>query len=201
MASDTPVDFGENMAWYAVKHAAPEQLATLLKLKQLCPTTWRDGLASIYRDYEYNDERAWSRVFITPKLNDWTLVVGWWAMSHKQDVGLRQMTDICKLLSTEFGEAQNFGGHAKVEYYQWLLAKNGRMVRSFEYLEGEVLSRSGDPTEAELSFNWSEEQNNWKPTRRDLFNLAGRWSINPTLLSVDTYTPTGIGYLAETAES
>src|SRR5207249_3279306 len=99
------------------------------------------------------------------------------------------------------------------EYHHWLLARDGKLLRSFAYVgdQGEVISDKGDltPIEASLHINldvpedydpFSDEEDTFHPpNERDVMTVAGDWSINPTTL--DEYVPVpGPGILAEVPE-
>lgn len=200
MSANSRRTFGDNMAWYAVRNANAQQISAALQLTSLTKTSWDDGIKAIYEDCDTNDDaHTWSRVFITPPVNNWILVAGWWAMSHLEHIGLQQMETLCKSLSVNFDEVQNIGVNSKVDYYQWVLAKKGVLVRSFEYLQSEVMPNLyGSPTDAEIALGWpADAQETWRPTLPEVLALAGRWSINPMELN------SGVGgpcYIVNTPE-
>lgn len=174
----------DTMAWYTVKSSDTRAVMQALNLTQIVDSTWPAGLDAIYSDFEANLDRMWTRVLVVTTHSNWTLLAGWWAMSHKDHVGMQQMAETCTSLSSAFGEAQNFGLHSHVDYFQWALAKSGTLIRTFEYLQGEVLTNTGTPTSAEAACGWHRDSpESWRPTPIKVLELARQWSVDPRELS------------------
>jgi hypothetical protein len=209
MDNDIPVPFGYKMAWIAIRTPDREAVVRSLELRDTRETSWQEGIDTIYRDG--------SLLFITPAVKEWTMVVGWWTAHAGDEQSPAAVEELVTRLSTEFGEAQAFATHRVVEAHHWILARDGRLLRSFAYLgeSGRVLANKGEPTGAEQSMNFRvlsapeelDEQELrgalpnddewWAPNEEDVMSVAGHWSINPQDLGTSLIT-TGQGLLAHT---
>jgi hypothetical protein len=103
-------------------------------------------------------------------------------------------------LSAELGcEVQYFATHRVAEAHTWSRAVGGKLLRAYRYVgeAGEVELDIGEKTsaEAELGFTFfdgsspeAQSDGYWErddlrlPTEEDVMNLAGRWSVNPSIL-------------------
>lgn len=193
--TDTPVPFGYNMGWFAVRSEDTDAVVTALKLSRLRKVGWGDGIEAIY------EEEAENVLFVGPPVNGWTLVVGRWTMGSGDEGSVRSIERLVTALSSRFGEAQAFATYRVIEYHHWMLAQRGSLVRSFAYLgeSGEVLASVGEPTPAERRLTWSSlPQNEWMPDEEDVFKVAGQWSIDP--IGLDSQVgPAARGALATAA--
>jgi hypothetical protein len=73
-----------------------------------------------------------------------------------------------------------------IEYHHWMIAKEGRLIRSFAYLgeSGEILANVGPVTDVERTFGFFNlPQERWHPTEADVMAVAAAWSFDPTRLS------------------
>jgi hypothetical protein len=212
LMDDTPESFGYKMAWLAIRSADTAAVANALPLADMRKATWQEGIETVYEHYTTDE------VFVTPAIEDWTLVVGLWAWGE----GSRPEQLIANL-SKQFGEVQSFATHRVTEYHHWLLARKGVLVRSYAYVgaEGRVIVDYGEPTEAELELGYKKEPTDeeydlvvashpdeadefwddfwWRPDEEIVMELAGEWSVNPSSLDEDTPT-SGTGILAKTTE-
>jgi hypothetical protein len=197
MEDNTPVSFGYKMGWLTIRSTDRDAVVQALRLVDSREVTWKTGIEAVYRDFCKLFGR-FSTVFVSPPVNGWTFVVGDWTMGTGEEQGVRAIQQIVSQVSAEFGEAQAFATYRVMEYHHWMLARDGRLLRSFAYLgeSGEVLADSGEPTPVELSFRWypfSQDDNGEgdeeQDTEEDLFpdeeavmKVAGAWSINPQVL-------------------
>jgi hypothetical protein len=132
--------FGPKQAWLAVRDGDPELTMAVLGLRDLGPVAWRTGIDLVHlRD---------DRVILTPPLpgadgSSWLLVVGRWLAKSTVDT-----EGLSEILGTD---VQYFATHRVTEWHRWQRSRDGRLVRSFEYLgeSGEVLDWRGDPDPAE----------------------------------------------------
>ncbi|TCN72868.1 hypothetical protein [Acetobacteroides hydrogenigenes] len=188
---DTPVGFGYKIMWIAVKTDSQELVAQTIGLKKTKPSNWKNGIDKAYKD----------AIFITPVIDNWTLIVGMGLPTGDSKESIDQVSDLLNRLSKQFGEAQFFCTHRVVEYHCWIKSTNGKIDRIYSYLgeRGENIVIKGQPTEIEKKYNlidtFSEEakKDNYFdredlvfPDEQLVMTIAGNWSIDPTLLDKRT---------------
>jgi hypothetical protein len=179
------VSLGYKMAWLAVRTLKTADVVSYLKVQEQRSVTWAQGVGAIYDRTEL--ARA-TLVFVTPPVKGWTLAAGWWAMGQGDRHSLENIVTIARDLSSTFGEAQGFASYRVVDYYHWILARNGHVERSFGIEDGgDVLANTGSITEAErkLAF-WNEPIGQWRPNENDVVTVAAGWSVDPTKLAADS---------------
>jgi hypothetical protein len=113
---------------------------------------------------------------------------------------------ILQSLSQRYGEAQYFATHRVVDYHVWTKYAYGSETRAFAYLgeRGETLVDRGEktPGEVELGYDYYNEKSPlaetdeyWQredlcyPRESHVMEVAGKWSINPTLLDESDADP------------
>ena len=179
--------FGGKQAWLAVAGGEPGAVLAALGLRDLGPVPWRDGLDLAH----LTDDR----VVVTPPLpgardTGWVLAAGRRLMTRGPDV---------VALSAALGtEVQFFATHRVTELHRWQRAVNGELVRTFGYVgqTGEVTSWSGEPDPAERDAGLPgvlDEDATVLVAERDVFRVAGAWSIDPTTLTGLAPGPLRIG--------
>ncbi|AEV87260.1 hypothetical protein ACWT_6245 [Actinoplanes sp. SE50] len=183
--------FGGKQAWLAVRDSEPEAVLAALGLRDLGPIRWRDGLDLAHLTGD--------RVAATPPLpgardSRWTLVAGHHLMTSAPDV-----VAISATLGTE---VQYFATHRVTESHRWQRAGKGDLLRAFGYVgqTGEVTSWFGEPGPAEreagLPGEFVPEETTVLVAERDVFRVAGAWSIDPTTLTGPAPGPLRIGAAA-----
>jgi hypothetical protein len=188
--------FGYKMGWFAIRNASRDKILSALGLTIIKEICWDEGIDTIHSEYD-------EIVFVTPAVNDWTFVVGRWTADPGEKDSVHDIEKLITNLSMQFEEVQAFATHHVVEYHHWMLAKNGRLVRSFAYLgeSGEVLTNKGKLTQIEKSYDWDQldesewlpdeetdeetdmeelDEDIWFPDEETVMEVAGSWSINPT---------------------
>lgn len=196
---DTPIGFGYKTSWLAIKSNQQEHIATILGLWDIKASNWELGINSTQDKL----------VFISPTIDDWTLVIGSSLPSGDSDESLKKVKLLLKKLSKEFGEAHFYSTHRVVEFHCWIKSTNGSIERVYSFLgeSGENIDVSGEPTEIEKKYNLinslsQEAQNENYFEREDLtypdeelvMLIAGAWSINPITLD-DRQDVKGLGIL------
>ncbi|HWI60977.1 MAG TPA: hypothetical protein VNT75_03985 [Symbiobacteriaceae bacterium] len=183
-----PAPFGYKMGWIAIRTEDSGKVAEALGLHDVMPATWETGVSAAY-----NRER---HVFVTPPVNGWIIAVGWPLMvsGHTLD----PLHSLLRRLSTSFGEVQAFGTHRVTEFHYWSMVTGGRIRRAYAFAgdEGRVLLNVGRLTPGEIHAIGSPGKT-WVPTEEDVMNIAGRWSINPSVAD-DTQYESAPGLLGET---
>ncbi|MEU6212809.1 hypothetical protein ABZ891_23290 [Streptomyces sp. NPDC047023] len=218
IASDVPVPFSCCfLSWIAVPTGDQAAVMEMLGLSQPRPVPFSVGVYAADIDshggLDADPLDGYRRVFVTPELAGWTLVVGSWcdpSATERQN----EVLEACERLSARFGRAQAYWWSATQDGSAVLIAEDGAVVRRFgcfpgedaEHLElGEPLAYEqqrraalGLPAVAADRVDAEEDAEEWMWELLDLApNLAGALGLNP--LSVDASTPTrGTGQLALT---
>jgi hypothetical protein len=115
-------------SWLALPTGDQNAIMDSLDLSDPRPATMRLGFAAYSCDRHglASRERRAGRVFITPQLNGWTLVMGggWRCAFDDEVVAARQ-------LSERFGAAQAFGFDGQTGWSSYLICTNGNIVRRY----------------------------------------------------------------------
>lgn len=194
MTTLTP-SFGYKMAWFAIKNGNSSNIIRALRLQAAQITSWNDGINKIYENYGNSNA-----IFVTPQINGWSFVVGWYFFDlNKRDGDIQKLKNYISELSKVFGEVQGFATHRVSEYHHWILARQGKIERCFAFSgdEGKVLCNEGGLTDAEKQFPWNNlEHLNWVPDERVVMDIAGKWSVDPSKLGLKDI-PNNICYIAQ----
>lgn len=209
MAID-PLEPLDDTSWLAVKGGTVEAVVRVLRLSGPRPETWARGIAIASGDFDGSpaDWPELAGVFITPLLRGWRLAVGGYlgagpAVHNPDDhrTGWRRVAGWCRRLSREFAECYAFTDQAQLDWYSWIMARDGNVVRQVVYEDGEYLSRRGVPSgvEARLAaqFRPDELRPRWVPDVGDVPRIDGGVSVNPWRVRPRTRT-LGQGVVAVT---
>lgn len=156
---DRPVAFGYKQHWFAVRDRRPQEVADALGLKDIRPSTWKEG---IERAYESGYDRVrhrwpeWVEMFVSPPVRGWTLAVG--GIGAIPSAGMAEWIPFLRNLSTKLGDVQYFGTHRISNYVAWAKAARGRIVRAHGWAD-KTLVNIGDqtPEEVALGFDFLDE--------------------------------------------
>jgi hypothetical protein len=182
---DQPVNFGYKTAWLAVRSTDPEIVKRGLGLKKGKPANWSQGIKAAYQ----------GKLFITPPLADWTLVVG----EDLPDSTDKHVLDLLASWSQTFGECQLFRTHRVVDLHSWARASAGAIQRVFCWAgeSQEVLIDQGRPTEIEQEIGFSSQGKFASPTEDLVMRIAADWSLNPTQIEHDFAETRGLGWMVK----
>ncbi|MEV7325639.1 hypothetical protein [Streptomyces sp. NPDC093970] len=199
------------LAWIAVRTGDQAGLLDLLELSDPEPATFVLGATAADSDsHDFQDGPPYpqyARVFVTPELDGWTLVVGRWCSPIDEERS-DHVAHMCQELSAHYGAAQAYFFGAQNDGSAWLVAEHGAIIRRgasddegaaddpeweigeplpFEQQERDRLIAEG----GDVEFEWEFALLEMAP------KLAGALSINP--LEVGATTPArGRGVLALT---
>jgi hypothetical protein len=180
--------FGYKNMWFAIKDRDVSEIVQALGLGVVGPCEWSDGIDAAY-------EFGSHKVFITPRIDGWTMCVGTGLLDLTDGDGFADQTaNLAAALRTE---VQFFGTHRVVEAHSWARATPEKLVRAYEFVgeRGETTTDVGPATteEEELGFRFFDERspeaaqdNYWErddlsfPTEESVMLLAGKWSVDPT---------------------
>ncbi|MBO4210029.1 hypothetical protein [Micromonospora echinofusca] len=192
--------FGYKTSWLAVRDRTPDQVADALDLRDRRVLDWADGTDRAYRH----------GVYVTASVPGWTLAHGRVHIPAGFDATEPPFADWLTELSRYLGEVQFFANERVPDYHAWARALDGELLRAYCYVgeRDEVSLFLGDPTADEIEFDigirdrepgwehWSDEQ--WDvwfdttPSESDVMAMAGRWSVDPTMIDDVAVTVTGI---------
>jgi hypothetical protein len=197
--ADNPIGFGYKTTWLAIKSKDQEQIANVLGLNEMKKSNWKSGLDNA------NDKH----IFITPSIEDWTLVIGESLPSGDSEESLEKVKSLLERISNVIGEAQFFSTYRTIEFHCWIKSTNGFIDRLYSYIgeSGENIAVFGEATEIEKKYNlfnsFSKDvsqddclENNTLifPNEELVMEIAKAWSINPTTLD-DRQDIKGLGLL------
>lgn len=186
--SDDDLDIQALISWITVKTTDVNAVAEALALEDIRAGKWQDASEKI------NGKRVTTaNTFLYVSQETWVVVPYEWKFVSPEDVETTsKVLDCCGQakenliirLSQQFGEAQLF--EFDTEYFcgttSWILASNGRLIRSFMYgLSSHCLRNFGKPTEAEGFMDWSRvtELEGW--TEEDWENWEEDWDGSSVL--------------------
>lgn len=191
------------LSWIAVSTGEQDRLMDLLGLSEPRPVTFELGTNVADCDSHSHggkDFERLSRVFVTPEIAGWTLVVGAWADPADPDRA-RDVLELCTRASREFGKAQAYWFSATNDGSAWLVAEHGVVLRRGSAIDDatDALLRLGEPLPAEdaLLEGVDDEFDRDFLLMEFAPKLAERLSISPLSLRADTVC-VGSGRLALT---
>ncbi|MFE6750690.1 HEAT repeat domain-containing protein [Kitasatospora purpeofusca] len=205
------------LSWIAVSTGDQGGVMELLGLSTPRPVPFAAGVYAADCDShagpDENPLDQYRRVFVTPELAGWTLVVGSWCDPSSPEREA-EVLEACALLSARYGRAQAYWHSDQCDGSAVLVAESGTIVRRFAYIPGEDMQHLelgaplayeqrrrtalGLPVLAQDRVDTEEELDEWTWELLDLaLGLAGELSLDPR--SVDAHTPVrGTGVLALT---
>lgn len=135
-----PEIFDSPCRWIAVRTTEPRAVQKALKLANPTLCTWAEGLA------EARDRR----LFITPPIGEWVLVVGSSLPDPGDDVDecFHLLTD----LSRKLGLVQFFSLNRALGHHAWARLDAGEVLRAYAWA-GHVMWNQGPPSPAELGLD------------------------------------------------
>ncbi|MBM3847887.1 MAG: hypothetical protein FJ405_16575 [Verrucomicrobia bacterium] len=172
--------FDGSFRWLAVRCQDSVEVQTALRLRNPRLCSWEEGL---HRAMDH-------RLFISPPMNGWILVMGADLPDPSEDA------DACfhliSRLSRVLGEVQFFSINRMFNHHAWALADAGRVRRGYAWA-GQTVWNQGVPTQVELALRLPTYDYCELPQRAFLSYsdplgtatekvtaLAARWSVDPT---------------------
>ena len=174
--------FDSPCRWLAIRSNHPPGVQAALNLHNTAACSWGEGLA----------EAGERKLFISPPIGDWVLVVGPGLPDPAEDVD--RCFHLLTGLSRKLGEVQFFSLNRVLQHHAWARLEAGRVLRAYAWA-GHVLWNQGEMTGAENElvmkcFHYTEasQQTDFSKPAPGSFNaekvplLAARWSLDPTLI-------------------
>lgn len=150
--------------WMAVPGGDQAGIMRTLGLSNPRPVTFALGNDIVDGDGCDTDEHTgYERVFVTPELAGWTLVLGAWCDPHGQE-RREDVLRLCTELSGRYGRAQAYYYGGQGDSSAWLVAEHGTVIR-----------RYGEPGEAEDELLTIGEPLPYERTRRTELGLHPDW--------------------------
>lgn len=165
--------------WLAIHSANHSLIQDALGLRNVQPCTWEEGFAQIL-DH---------RLFVTPPIDGWTLVLGTSLPDAADDVDAfyRYFLE----LSHRLGHVQYFTANRTLNHHGWARAEDGKIIRAYLWA-GETLWNEGPQTIPERNLQVTcldyAESPAHSPHAADnplarnterISQLAAEWSVNP----------------------
>ncbi|MEV6105490.1 hypothetical protein AB0M28_12360 [Streptomyces sp. NPDC051940] len=214
LSSDVPEPLaGCWPCWIAVPGGDQQGISALLGLTSPRPATFALGADVVDCDtHDRTDEgpRALGRVYLTPEVDGWTLVLGAWCDPCDEERA-DEVLDLCLRLSERYGHAQAYYYGAQGDGSAWLVAEGGTAVRRYSATgeAGDALLALGEPLpqeealRAELGLppdgaESEDEADEWLSAAFGLTPaVAAALSVNPLSLGPHTQVR-GTGLIALT---
>ena len=179
--------------WLAVRSGNIAAVQETLGLSNPRRCSWKKGflMASV------------ERLFISPPVNGWILVVGPALPAPEEDV------DFCfhflSHISQRLGHVQFFSLNRALGHHCWVRAHTGRIERAYAWC-GETLWNQGKMTPEESALKMTchpygrsikeiefQEMRQLTTNTENISRLAARWSLNPAALKPEVFaSSTGI---------
>jgi len=176
--------FSSPPRWLAVRSGNPYVVQAALGLHKPTPCSWEEGLSAAQE----------SKLFISPPINGWILVIGSRLPDPSDDV------DACfqflTALSRKIGQVQFFSLNRVVNHHAWVQMQNGQVFRGYAWA-GKTVWNQGRKTaaETELGLRCYEYAQTPAPTpfsqpdplhqnTERVYQLARRWSIDPAAVDL-----------------
>ncbi|MEW1860554.1 hypothetical protein AB0399_09250 [Streptomyces sp. NPDC088194] len=205
------------LSWIAVSTGNQAGVMEMLGLSAAYPVPFSVGVnAADYDSHGGLDDDPhdrYRRVFVTPELAGWTLVVGSWCDPSAAEREAAVL-EACERLSARYGRAQAYWYGAQNDGSAVLVAERGETLRRLAYIPGddtqhlelgvplayeqERRTALGLPALTAEQLEVDQDDDEWMWELLEMATeLAGELSIDP--LSIDTGTPVrGVGLLALT---
>lgn len=193
---DKPESFCYKIGWLAIETTDAAAVIAALPVSDPQPANWETGIQAAYK----------GRVFISPPMNSWVLVVSTNAMAIDHFVWQKLLAK----LSKQFREAQGFGSFRIVDAYTWSKYRDGGEIRTYACSDWtSVIRGTLTPEEREYGkrfFDYSspqaeneayfEREDLVHPDEEDVLEIAKRWGFDPRELDSDKW-PKSAGWICD----
>src|SRR5688572_16334674 len=128
---------GASFRWIAIRTSRLQAVQTALRLTKATPCTWEEGLSAAHEH----------KLFISPPLNGWVLVLGSHLPEASEDVDrcFRFLTE----LSRKLGHVQYFSVNRALSHHTWVQAEQATILRAYSWA-GKTIWNQGLKTSAEI---------------------------------------------------
>lgn len=168
--------------WLAIKSKQPAAVLDALRITKATPCSWEEGLARTFD----------RKLFVSPPINGWILVLGTALPDPSEDVDtlFRFLTG----LSRKLGHVQYFNMNRALNHHAWAVVDKGEVTRAYAW-DGEILWNQGQLTPAEINLDLhcldygetlpgtAGKRNPMTANTEKVPLLAARWGMDPAVLS------------------
>jgi len=168
--------------WLAIRSGNVQAVQEALHLHNATACSWEEGLA------EARDRR----LFISPPVGEWILVVGSGLPDPSEDVD--KCFHFLRHLSRELGKVQFFSFNRALQHHAWVRMEDGRVQRAYAWA-GHTVWNQGRTTPEERALGFRCFGYTDAATRNDFTEpapvasntykvaaLAARWSLDPGVI-------------------
>ncbi len=165
--------------WLAVRSASSKNVQAALGLADGLPCSWDEGLA----------EACEKKLFISPPVDGWVLVVGSSLPDPEDDPD--ESFHFLRRISQELGHVQYFGVNRVLNHHAWAIVDSGEIFRAFAWAD-EVLWNQGIMTAAERELKMTcpgygmvseRGTEGYVHNCERITRLAAEWSVDPALVA------------------
>jgi hypothetical protein len=168
--------------WLAIRCEDQQAVKAALDLANTTSCSWEEGLA----------EARERKLFISPPIGEWILVMGSGLPEPSDDVDLcfRFLTN----LSRKLGHVQYFSANRVLLNHAWARLDMGRVIRAYAW-SNQTLWNQGHITSGEMQlrlkcFDYGESSTKSSYDQTEIFSintekvplLAAKWSVDPTAI-------------------
>jgi hypothetical protein len=178
-----PFLFDRPAKWLAIRCSNLIKIQSALGLVNPIPCSWAEGFSRC------ND----TKLFISPPVNGWVLVVGHSLPEPGDDID--HLYHFLMRLGRELGTILYFNANKVFNHHAWVRIENAQIYRAYAWA-GETLWNQGEMTAAEkdldlkcytygegpLPFPFSAREAQITNTEK-VIQLAARWSLDPMALN------------------
>lgn len=193
---DMPRAFTGFNGWLCIKGATSQEVVAKLGLKNSQEANWESGIKTAETNFM-------KKVFVTPLINGYVLVLGYIPFGVKSSV--KEELEILEKFADKFDEMSCFATQSTVDIHVWAKYVGGKLKRGYGWLgeRGEVYLNEGNltPEEHRLGYNKliTDPDCDWEtvelPDMEHVFAMAKEWGISPDLSDI---TPTaGTGFVCD----
>ena len=188
---DLPIPFTNMCGWLCIKGRSPEEVITILGLKNAQPANWNSGLPVVARS-------LLNKVFVVP-VGEYVLALGYCPFGVMKTV--KEELAVLNNIAAQVDEMSCFATQSVVDLHVW--AKyHGTLQRAYGWLgeRGEVYINMGEISPEEISLGYTnliqDADCDWDtvemPDYEHVHEMSGAWGIAPDLSNVSGYeTATG----------
>ena len=172
--------FDQPCRWMAVRSQDLAGVQQALGLVHPTPCSWEEGIT----------EAGEHKLFVSPAINGWILVVGAGLPEPGDDVD--KCHHFLMELSRKLGHVQFFSVNRVLNHHAWALIERGCVFRAYAWA-GRTLWNQGPLTAAEkdvgmVCFDYATDpadyalQDTWTNNPEKIGRLAGWWSVDPSTI-------------------
>lgn len=189
---DLPQPFGYKLGWLCIKGKTPEEIISILGLKNAQAANWESGLDAVYED-------MFSKVFVSPVINGYVLAVGYVPFGVMKSV--EQELKALDKIAAQVDEMTCFTTQRTVDIHVWAKYVAGKLIRGYGWIgeSGDIYLNRGEITPEEINLGFTNLIQNpecdWDtvdiPDEEYVMNISAAWGVDTSFTDGDYETGTG----------